>query len=257
MKEEGLKIKSGLGLNIAAIKNTPEISNGKLAILCPGYLDTKDYFHLKDIAKQLALQGYTVYRFDPIGTWYSEGDVSLYSNSQYLNDVKSVLDFATLDNSFSEILLGGHSRGGQISLLYALVDSRINKVLAIMPSSGINTSDLNSPRYIAWKQEGFSISKRDLPENSNEFKEYKIAYDHVLDMLQYKLMSHVSELKIPKLFVLGELDVMCTPEDVEELFNLANEPKKLLRLSGVGHDYRKSSDCSEINKLILENLNNI
>ncbi len=38
-------------------------------------------------------------------------------------------------DKYTGILLGGHSRGGMVSLLYTARDNRISKVLGIMPSS--------------------------------------------------------------------------------------------------------------------------
>lgn len=40
----------------------------KLAVLCPGYLDSKDLPHLLVLADAFMDRGYTAVRFDPTGT---------------------------------------------------------------------------------------------------------------------------------------------------------------------------------------------
>src|SRR3989344_8561901 len=126
MKE--VKIPNTKGQNIAAVVHHPETQTEKLAILCPGYLDTKDYDHLVTLADALAERGYTAVRFDPTGTWESEGEISDYLTSQYIKDVKSVLDYMLKEGNFIHVLVCGHSRGGMVSLLYAARDPRISAV---------------------------------------------------------------------------------------------------------------------------------
>src|SRR5882762_8268011 len=133
---QDIKIPNQNGQKIAAVVHSPEKQSDKLAILCPGFLDSKDYWGLVELAKRLAERGYTVVRFDPAGTWDSEGDISEYTNTQYLEDVRCVLEYMLKTTDFKHILLGGHSRGGQISVLYAARDPRISSVLCIMGSSG-------------------------------------------------------------------------------------------------------------------------
>ena len=64
------KIPSSKG-NLAAAVHYPETKTERLAILCPGYVDSKDYKHLVGLAEALSKQGYTVVRFEPTGTWES------------------------------------------------------------------------------------------------------------------------------------------------------------------------------------------
>src|SRR3989344_8313275 len=89
---EKIFIKNQKSQNIAAVVHYPKQKTHKLAILCPGNLDSKDYTHLLKLAEVLVEQRYTVLRFDPTGTWESEGDISEYTTTQYLNDIRSVLE---------------------------------------------------------------------------------------------------------------------------------------------------------------------
>ena len=58
---------------ISAVIDYPETESKGLVILCPGYLDTKDYKRLVQLGIDLAQAGFTTVRFDPTGTWESDG----------------------------------------------------------------------------------------------------------------------------------------------------------------------------------------
>lgn len=247
--EEKVKIKNTLGKNISAVIHEPEIETGKLAILCPGFLDSKDYAGLVDLAKKLCSQeGYTVVRFDPTGTWESEGDILEYNTTQYLKDIKNVLEYMFKQKNYTHVLLGGHSRGGQMSLLYAAHDIKISLVIAIMPSSVHNWK---TKRYEDWQLSGFNISSRDIP-NSENFIEFKVPYSHALDLFKYNIIEDIKNIHVPIIFLTGELDTTVLPENVKELFEKANEPKRFILIKDIGHDYRHYADqVKKVNDIII------
>ena len=247
------KIPSTKG-NLAATIHYPESKTDKLAILCPGYLDSKDYKQLVSLAEILKEQGYVVVRFEPTGTWGSEGDISDYTTSQYLEDIKNVLKYMLSQVSYKKVLLGGHSRGGQVSILYAARDSRISVVLGIMPSSG----PIQGQRREEWEKNGISVSQRDLPNDKDKKIEFRVPFKHVLDRDQYDAVGDAKKIKVPMILIAGELDDLVPPDDVKEIFDNANEPKRFLVISGIGHDYRHNdNEVAVVNEKILEQLNSI
>jgi len=247
------KIPSTKG-NLAAAIHYPESKTDKLAILCPGYLDSKDYKQLVSLAEILKEQGYVVVRFEPTGTWGSEGDISDYTTSQYLEDIKNVLKYMLSQVSYKKILLGGHSRGGQVSILYAARDSRISVVLGIMPSSG----PIQGQWREEWEKKGIRVSQRDLLNDKDKKIEFRVPFKHVLDRDQYDAVGDAKKIKVPMILIAGELDDLVPPDDVKEIFDNANEPKRFLVISGIGHDYRHNdNEVAVVNEKILEQLNSI
>lgn len=247
---EKIFIQNTKGKNIATNVYRPQEKTKKLAILCPGNVDTKDYLHLVRLAERLSEHGYTVACFDPSGTWESEGDISDYLVSQYLLDIKSVFDFMLLESEYTHILLGGHSRGGQMALLYTAKDPRITEVLGIMPSLGPTEGSIREK----WQKEGIKTSDRDIP-GSTERKVFHIPYAHLLDKDQFNVLSDMKKIHIPVVLVAGELDDLVLPEDVKKLFVEANEPKKFILLKNIGHDYRLNpAEIESVNRQILEAL---
>ena len=251
MRTSKITIPSSKG-NLAAAIHYPDEKTDRLAILCVGYLDSKDYAHMVDLAERLVQRGYTAVRFDPTGTWESEGDIADYTITQYLEDMKNVLEHMLGQGKYSHILLGGHSRGATVSLLYAAKDPRISTVVAIMPSSPHVTEDGSREE---WKEKGIRQSWRDIP-GSGEKREFRVPYSYEQDRTQYRILEEMKKIHIPVLFLAGELDTLVVPARAREIFDVANEPKKFLLMKGIGHDYRHSKDeVMQVNNLILKALN--
>jgi pimeloyl-ACP methyl ester carboxylesterase len=247
---EKIKIASAKGY-LSAVVHRPKEMSGKLAVICPGYLDSKDYRHMVTLAKMLSERGYVTVRFDPIGTWESSGEIADYNATQYLEDIKTVINQLSREHAFEHILLGGHSRGGRMSILYAARDPRISLVLGIMPSTGFFDHE-------EWKQAGVKISKRDLPENKNEQKEFRVPFSHVLDLEKYDALGDAAKIKVPVILIAGELDDIVLPEEVVELADKIHGIKKLAIIPRIGHDYRRNEEeISIVNKVIAEQLDSV
>ncbi|MFA5954494.1 MAG: alpha/beta hydrolase [Patescibacteria group bacterium] len=251
MKVINKKIPSSQG-NLAAVVHYPNSVTDKLAILCPGFLDTKDYAHLVALANELSKVGYTVVRFDPTGTWESAGSITDYTTTQYLADIKSVLEYMLQERPYTHVFLGGHSRGGFMSLLYAARDTRINKVLGVMPSSGRRyTEDVRD----AWKTTGFYISKRDVPGSPSEIREFRVPYSHLENRDQFNIFEDVKKITSPVVLIAGERDTLVLPVDVKKIFDSANEPKKFVVIPKIGHSYRHDeNEIKVVNNIILDEL---
>ena len=244
------------GLKISTIIDYPKELTHKLAILCPGYLDTKDYLHLKDLAQKLQNNGYTVVRFDPTGTWESEGDILDYTVTQYLDDIKSIYLNMVEDYAYTNILIAGHSLGGMISLLYASRNPSVSKVLAIMPSSPYSMALANNKRK-KWKEDGFRLSHRDIPNEDNR-KEFKVPYSHLEDRDKYNVIDDVKLIKVPIVFIAGGADALINPKEVKRIKNNANNPKELIIIDNIGHDYRHIyKEIEKVNKIAINSIASI
>jgi pimeloyl-ACP methyl ester carboxylesterase len=129
-----------------------------------------------------------------------------------------------------------------MSLLYASRDSRVTTALGIMPSSGPVTGQ----RRIEWERNGIHISKRDLPENPNEYREFHLPFSHVLDRDKYDVVADMHNIHVPVLLLAGEKDISVLPEDVKELYDNANEPKRYIELKDIDHEYRHNPEEVEV-----------
>jgi alpha-beta hydrolase superfamily lysophospholipase len=77
----------------------------------------------------------------------------------------------------------------------------------------------------------------------------------VLDRDQYDAVEDAAKIKVPLILLAGELDVSVPPEDVKEIYDNANEPKKFILLKDIDHEYRHNlSEIEMVNKEILDAL---
>ena len=107
-------------------------------------------------------------------------------------------------------------------------------VLGIMPSS----KQTKSGKIIEeWKEKGFKMSTRDLPNDKNKNRKYRVKFFHIEDSLQYDVVEDARKIEVPVIFIARELDTTCLPKYVKEIYDNANEPKKFILTPGIGHDY--------------------
>jgi uncharacterized protein len=220
--------------------------SAKLAVLLPGFLDTKDYDGIAGLARDLQQAGYTTIRFDATGTWASEGTPGEYSLTQRLADVDSVIAFAKEQYGVKKVLLAGHSMGGRVGFLYAARHPEVIGVVAIMSSASAGTA-------LNWPKDKSYVSKRDVPSKPGEFITLEAPYSFAVDSLKYDVLSELATVKVPVLFVAGGADTLVSPEKVKAGYEAAGGPKKFVVVPGIGHDYRKDpSEVALVNREVLQ-----
>lgn len=215
----------------------------KLAILLPGYIESPDYHHLIVIDKKLSSLGYTVVHVDACNLW-STGDGNSYSTTNYINQVKTTID-SYLPQNPSEIILIGHSLGCLVALYLGKTCRQVTKVICLSPPVALDKSDHK------WVN-GFRVSKKDLPGNPTEFRQFSVPYSFVADRLRYSIVDTIKGFEKPFLIVIGEDDSLLP--DVENLVKDQNI-KNFIKIANMGHDFRQSDDlcnqvASEIEKFV-------
>lgn len=222
-----------------------------LVILTPGFLDSKDHKHLRFLAQRLAELDYTVVRFDPTGTWESGGDISDYSTTQTLSDIKKIQESFSLPT-----ILIGHSLGAMINMIYA-AQNKVAKIISIMPPASFVRKENYQERKVEWASDGYKEYNVRNPKNKAEVVDMKVPFAFVADSEKYKLEDLLDKIKALQLFISGEDDDVIAPDAVREIFDKANEPKQFKNLKGVGHHYRRDVAAIErVNDVIVDFLEN-
>jgi isopentenyl-diphosphate Delta-isomerase len=218
----------------------------KLALLLPGRLDTKDYAHLRSHVDFLATRGYLALSFDPPGTWESEGDISIYSTTNYLKAIKEIIEFY----GNKPTLVMGHSRGGSMAILAGTRIDYVKSFIAVMSRATYKTTNFVDD---GWKKKGFVVSTRDTPKGYLEpIKSFKLPYSFVEDSQKYDMIEDLKNCSKPKLFVAGSKDVLVKADGIRDAFKLSSKPKQF-KLLNSDHDYRKNNQMIEkVNELISE-----
>lgn len=222
-----------------------------IAILLPGYLDSKDYASSVALAHTLPTIGITAVRFDPRGTWQSGGSPADCTTTQQIHDVTAILDSLPPSDPDRRILIG-YCHGGYLAALSATSDARVTEVVAIMPTSSfIWTEDYDEAKD-TWRIDGEHCYVRDLPDLTGSVP-VRVPYSIVEDAKSYLMTDVWENLRQPILFVAGEDDGYITPDGVRALHDkCSSQRKELAVLSGVQHDYRyEEKQIEVVNRTVL------
>lgn len=205
---------------------------GKLALVLPGRLDTKDYAHMRSHVDLLASRGYLALSFDPPGTWESPGGLELYTMTNYIKAANELIEHFGNRPTF----IMGHSRGSGIATLVAITNPHVTSFISIM--SSLSPGAFRNATAPEWQKQGYLEELRDLPPGGGpKVKRYRLPYAFFEDSKKYDLAEGLQQCTKPKLFMLGMRDVLATPAKVRASYDIAAEPKELYELDS-DHDYR-------------------
>ncbi|PIN10050.1 putative esterase [Handroanthus impetiginosus] len=104
----------------------------KLVVLCHGFRSTKEYDVMVNLAAALEQEGISAFRFDFAGNGESEGSFQFGNYISETEDLRSVVEYFTGVNR-STVVVVGHSKGGNVVLLYA---SKYHDIGAVVNVSG-------------------------------------------------------------------------------------------------------------------------
>lgn len=220
----------------------------RLALILPGRLDTKDYSHMLSHVEFMAARGYLAVSFDPPGTWESDGDISLYTETNYAKAIDELIEHF----GNKPTVLIGHSRGGSMAMLVGCLNPTVISFVAIM--SNLKPSRCDEERV----KNGVIYSVRDLPEESDApgKKEFYLPLSYYKDSVAHERISVLKSCTKPKLFIAGLRDQLVSIETVKQAYEAAAEPRLYAEVD-CGHDYRRSPVAiKQVEVLIGEFLSN-
>lgn len=226
-----------------AIDTCGDVNAKKLALVLPGRLDTKDYFHISSHLEFLASLGYFAVSLDPPGTWQSPGDISLFTTTNYLQAISELIEF----HGNKPTILMGHSRGGTVAIHAGTTNPNVQGVIAIMAS----LDGPSEPSPLAIKN-GYELESRDLPPGKTKSKEQKtfsLPLFYFQDGQKYDTLKVLQGCSKPKLLFYATQDDFSDPSDYQKVFATLPDPKELHELNCT-HDYRYSpSAVEEVNQV--------
>ncbi len=171
---------------LAAVLQVPEkddASKCPIVVICHGFMGSKDYLLLEDLANDLEAAGIASIRFDFNGHGESEGRFQDMTVPNEIEDAKKVINFVKETNRFSSISIAGHSQGGVVSSMVAgeLGADNIKAVVLFAPAAvlrdhiisgylfGEHYDSLNPPEYVDIFNgklrvgKGYLVTGRELP----------------------------------------------------------------------------------------------
>ena len=209
-----------------------------LLIIGHGVTGNKDRPFVVALAEAVAAEGLPVLRFSFSGNGGSGGDFRQSTISKEVNDLKAVLSAA--DSSGYRVIYAGHSMGGAVGVLAAASDERIKFLISL--AGMVNTQ--------AFYEREFG---EETPDSGCMWEEPSCPLSSTFKNDLENIGSTASKaggIKVPWLIVHGSTDDVVPIEDSQEIFALANEPKKLVEIPGANHVFSEDGEKPMIDAVI-------
>lgn len=187
--------------------------------------------HLKTFDIRLTEIGYKVERLD-LGRLWSTGDATHYTVSEFIEQINEGVRFYVQQKP-DEIILVGHSRGAFTAIIAGSMIKEIDRIVALCPPPDIKAS------VKKWVNHVSRTSKRDLPDNPTEYREFSIPYKYVEDSLNYSAVDEVKTLHKPIMILIAQDDTVVPPKLTEQIVDATNNPH-VARQPSMGYDFRNS-----------------
>ena len=235
-------------------------------VLCHGYTGVKDLY-LPDNARVLNEAGYVVLTFDYKGWGVSEGPRSRLAPYSRVADVQAALTFLGLQTTVDAERLGiyGTSYGGATVVWTGAVDPRVKCIVSCVgvghgrrwmrsvrrPDEWVDLLERSKAdrekRVLDGRSGMADRSQILLPDRqsaelaaaarkNNPAAINDLPLDFIDDTLGFHPEWVVDKIAPrPILFITTDDDRLVPPEESDELYAKAGEPKKLVTLKGFGH----------------------
>ena len=231
---------------VEGTKNSKE-----LAFVMHGLGGFKEQKHIETFASAFKKRGFTVVRFDTTNTFgESGGSYEDATVTNYFEDLEDVIEWASNQNWYVEpFWFAGHSLGGICTALYAT--KYPSKVKALAPISTVVSGKLSleklrktKPEELKeWEETGFRIE----PSISKPGLMKKLKWNqHIQDRLKYDLIKDASELTMPVLMIVGDLDSSTPLYQQELLYQKLPGDKELHVIKGAPHTFKEKEHLHEI-----------
>ena len=184
-----------------------------LALLCPGFADSKDYLHFRFFGEKLAKQDYLGIAFDPTGTWESGGTPADYCITNYLADVRVLLNTFKKTVSSQKIVIIGHSLGGAVVLMAGEKYDDITHIISLTPPPDYASLALRKQ----WSREHSRMTVREDPHDPTLERVSEFDYRFVEDSQQYSPIESLTRLRKPTLLLVALDDEIIPYTDSQRL----------------------------------------
>lgn len=225
-----------------------ETGSKQLVIVCHGFQSSKERIPMVNLAAVLEKEGISAFRFDFAGNGESEGSFQYGNYRREAEDLRAVVQHFRRENRVISAVIG-HSKGGNVVLLYA---SKYNDVHTVVNISGRFNLEkgmegrLGKDFLLRLKQHGHI----DVFNRKGKF-EYRVTEESLKDRLTTDI--HAVCLLIQQecrvLTVHGSMDKIVPAEDASEFAKFIPN-HKLHIIRGANHEY--TSHQGELTSVVLD-----
>ncbi|KAK9071219.1 hypothetical protein SSX86_009787 [Deinandra increscens subsp. villosa] len=238
IKQQQISIQNNHGEKLVGLLH--ETRSEEIVVVCHGFQCTKEYSIMVDLCFALEKQGISAFRFDFSGNGESEGLFQFGNYHKEVDDLHAVIQHFTAANRVVSAIIG-HSKGGNVVVLYASIHHDIKKVVNVSGRYKMDRGieELLGKYYLERaKKDGFI----DFKSISGEFL-LRATYTSIMERLNTNM--HEAGLKVDQecrvLTVHGSADEVIPVEDALEFAKIIpNHELKIIE--GADHCYNKHRD---------------
>ncbi|KAJ3671157.1 hypothetical protein LUZ60_008583 [Juncus effusus] len=229
--ERRFEIQNQHGEKLVGVLN--DAGSKKVVILCHGFRASKDDNIMVNLSAALTKNGISTFRFDFSGNGESEGKFEYGNYRKEADDLHSVVSFLS-HNNYEIIAIVGHSKGGDVVLLYASIYNDVKMVL--------NLSGRFDLKRGIQERFGEDLMQKIETEGFIDVKDkegiYKVTKESLMDRLNTNMPEQVKAIKeeCRVLTVHGTEDEIISVGDAHE-FAMIIPNHKLQIINGADHCY--------------------
>jgi len=235
-RTERVEFTGSQGDTLAARMEWPAGTPRAYAVFAHCFSCSKDIFAANRIARQLAVHGYAVLRFDFTGLGHSEGDFANTNFSSNVEDLLAAARFVESEYAPPDLLVG-HSLGGAAVIAAASALPGIRAVATLgAPSDAAHVAH----------QFGDSIDKIEdegIAEVSLGGRPFTIKRQFLEDIQGHTLEDTLANLRKPLLIAHSPTDATVGIDNASRLFLAAKHPKSFVSLDGADHLLTREEDA--------------
>ncbi|KAK4742692.1 hypothetical protein SAY87_000693 [Trapa incisa] len=212
----------------------------ELIIICHGFQSSKENIPMVTLAGALEREGISAFCFDFAGNGESEGSFQYGNYHRESDDLRHVVQYFQGQNHIVSAIIG-HSKGGNVVLLYASKHSDVQTVVNISGRFNLKRGiegRLGRDYLQRIKQKGFI----DVVNRKGRF-EYRVTEESLMDRLTTDTRKACTLIpdECRVLTVHGTIDKIVPYQDALE-FAKAIRNHKLLIMDGANHEYTEHLD---------------
>jgi uncharacterized protein len=246
--EEALTFHDSHGHGIAAILSAPDVPTTRLAVLCHGFLSSKNSTTNKTLTHLLNERGLATFRFDFFGQGESDGPFEELTTTLAVHQAQAALDLVT-SRGYDRIGLVGSSFGGLVAILTAAQRRDIACLALKCP-----VVDFAEELRLTFGLEELAQweATDTIPNIMGGIARVRLRYDFYEDSLGQIAYGPAERITAPTLIVQGEKDECVPLHQSRRLCDALGGPRKLVLLPEADHQFTRREDFHQMTTSISE-----
>jgi uncharacterized protein len=236
--EEALKFHDRHGHGIAAVLYTPDKPTTRLAVLCHGFLSSKNSTTNRTLTRLLNEQDIATFRFDFFGQGDSDGPFEEITTSLALHQTEAALNLVT-SRGYDRIGLVGSSFGGLVAILTAA--RRRDIVCLALKCPVVDFAEelrvsFGPEELVRWH------ATNSIPNIMGGPDRLHLRYNFYEDCLRQIAYGPAEQITVPTLIVQGERDECVPLHQSRRLYDALRGLKRLDLLPSADHQFTREED---------------